>query len=313
MTARTAINQRNKIMVSVGSVLGTMLIFLPAVFFPSQISAAAKRGLLLSLGTVIPSIFPFIVLTDFAARYIRFESVDALRYAFERLFRIGGCGLSVFLSGILGGFPLGAHRAIELYKSGKISKSECERLMGFASNASPGYVISAVGTGMIKSTRAGILLYIIAIASAMLSGMIFGIKNDFLKENEVICEQSYSFVSSVKGASAICITVTAFITIFSVIGECISVLISANTARLLILPFLEIGCAVSFISECRSLESVARMSLIAFSISFSGLSVYAQTASLTEGTDLSMHTYLKIKLLGACIAATLAFFVFSAC
>ena len=292
------------------SLFFTTIIFLPAVFLSEEITAIAKEGLMLSFGTVIPSVFPFIILTDFAVRYIHFESVARLRRLFERIFKINGCGLSAFISGILGGFPLGAHRSIELYKSGKISKDECERLIGFANNASPGYIICAVGGGLLGSVKVGILLYFITILSSVISGAVMGIKKDFSEERAEIAEQKYSFVASVKSAAAICISIAAFITAFTILGGVIGLMVKAPSMKILLLPIFEIGSAAAYISKSGAFSRLCAITAISFSISFSGLSVYAQTASLTEGSGISMMRYVITKLICGLISAATAFLFF---
>lgn len=313
MTDKIHTEEKRTILSFLISIFFTALIFIPAVFLSSEIALIARRGLSLAFTTVIPSVFPFIILTDFSVRFIRFESVGALRKAFERLFGISGVGLSAFVSGVLGGFPLGAHRAIELYKNGKISKDECQRLMGFSNNASPAYVICAVGAGILRSVQSGILLYFITLTASVLSGIIAGKKSNYLTESTVIYEQNYSFVGSVKSAAAVSINIAAFITAFSTIAGIISIFLSSEVLKVFILPFFEIGGAVVSISELYAIPRELKLSAIAFAISFSGLSVYAQTASLTEGENISMKPYILIKLCSGIISAILTFFVFSLC
>lgn len=293
------------------SVFFSLLILLPAVFASREISEMALNGLKLSATTVVPSVFPFILLTDLAVGFIRFESAKPLRSCFEKIFKINGCGLSAFTSGILGGFPLGAHRAIRLYEDGRISKGECERLMGFANNASPGYVIAAVGTGMLGSARIGICLYAITVISAVISGVIVGIKEKYTHFSDINYGQNYSFVNSVKSASAICISIIGFVTAFSVMLGAMQRLFGGVVLTLAVAPLFEIGNAVAMLSKSSLLPHALKMAAIAFAISFSGLCVYFQTAALTDGRDLSMRYYITAKLLQGALAAVISFFVFS--
>ena len=55
----------------------------------------------------------------------------------------------------------------ERYKVVKISKNECERLIGFSNNASPAFVISGVGYALFGSIRIGVFLYILSFISSI--------------------------------------------------------------------------------------------------------------------------------------------------
>ena len=113
----------------------TALIFLVAIFLSDEIAEHVRRGLLISVNVIIPSVLPFLLLGDFCVRFIRFESAEILRRIFEKLFHINGAALPVFVCGILCGFPVGARLAVTMHENGKISRCECERLIAFANNA----------------------------------------------------------------------------------------------------------------------------------------------------------------------------------
>ena len=162
------------LLVSVGF---TAIIFLAAILLSDELAEYVAKGLSISARVIIPSIFPFLILSDLAVRYIHLERVGFLRRIFERLFRINGAALPVFVCGALCGFPVGARLAILMYDDGKISKCECERLIAFSNNASPGYVICAVGVGMLGNLHDGILLY----AAMILSSIFFQISKYFFK------------------------------------------------------------------------------------------------------------------------------------
>lgn len=292
-----------------GSIAFTALIFLTAIFFSDELSDYVAAGLAISVRVIVPSVFPFLLLTDLTVRYIRFERIGGVRRIFERCFRINGAALPVFVCGILCGFPLGAKLAITMYENGKISKCECERLMAFANNASPGYVICAVGIGMRGSLGDGVLLYISAVISSILTGMLLGIKKDKSDSSHFISWQKYSFTHSVTSAVNVCLNISGFVTVFSIAVGVVSELIGSEIARMLIIPIMEIGNAALYLSDLYVVPAWATLALTAFSTSFSGLCVCAQTLSLiNEKTNISMAAYIPRKLLQGFIAALLITF-----
>lgn len=294
----------------IASVAFTALIFLAAVFFSDELSKYVAAGLRLSVGVIIPSVFPFLILTDVAMRYIRFERIGFFRRTFERLFHINGAALPVFVCGILCGFPLGARLALMMYENGKISKCECERLMAFANNASPGYVICAVGLGMRSSLKDGITLYIAMIIASVLSGIIFGINKTKSNNSDFISWQSYSFTESIKSGVTVCLHISGFVTVFSIAVGLIDELVTVEWIKAIVIPFMEIGNAAVYLSDLYIIPDLFRLALIAFSISFSGLCVTAQTLALIEkGSDISLASYVPRKLLQGSIAAIIILFL----
>ena len=88
------------------------------------------------------------------------------------LFALGGEGAPALVLGIVGGYPVGARTAAQLHAGGKLCREDAERLLGFCSNAGPGFIFGVCGSGVFKSPRAGLLLFLVHIASALLCGVL---------------------------------------------------------------------------------------------------------------------------------------------
>ena len=279
------------------SVILTALIFVVAIYLSDELSEYVKEALLLSVKVIIPSVFPFLILTDVVARYIHLESLHHARLAFEKIFKINGSALSVYICGLLCGFPVGARLALSCYENGKISKDECERLMAFSNNASPGYVICAVGIGMRESVSDGVILYVSMILSSILTGFLFGIKRNYSVKADIISWQKYSFVNSIKSAAEICLNMTAFITAFGILSGILELFIKNETILTFLLSTLEIGNATLHLSDLCNFSFDISLVLSSFAISFSGLCVFCQTFSLVDSKDkISAKRYLAMKL-----------------
>lgn len=139
--------------------------------FPAESAAAAQEALALCFETVIPSLFPFFVLSSLAVQspLPRFLS-RALAGFMRPLFGVGGAGASALILGLLGGYPVGARTAAELYARGEISQEEGEQLLAFCNNSGPGFFLGVCGTAVFDSARAGAYLYLIHVLSALLTG-----------------------------------------------------------------------------------------------------------------------------------------------
>lgn len=285
------------------SVILTALIFIAAIYLSDELSEYVKEALLLSVKIIIPSVFPFLILTDLISRYIHLESLRHARGAFEKIFKINGSALSVFVCGLLCGFPVGAKLALSCYENGKISKDECERLMAFSNNASPGYVICAVGLGMRGSVSDGIILYSAMVISSVITGFLFGLKQKYSTNTDLISWQKYSFVNSVKDAAGICLNMTAFITAFGILSGILELFITGDVILAFLLSLFEIGNATLHISDLCNFSADITLAISSFAISFSGLCVFCQTFSLVDPKHkISAKRYLTIKLVQGVIA-----------
>ena len=110
----------------------TLCLTLLVLCRPNDTAEAVRTALSLCAKTVIPSLFPFMVISELIA------SLGIARWAgkifskpFHALFGINGSGASALILGILCGFPIGAKCAVSLYGSGQLSKEQTERLLCF--------------------------------------------------------------------------------------------------------------------------------------------------------------------------------------
>ena len=130
------------------------------------------KALTLCAGTVIPALFPFMVVTGLLVRlgFGQWLAPD-MAGLMASLFRLPGCAGSALLLGLVGGYPIGARTAAELYASGDLTRQEAERLLTFCNNSNPVFLISVLGAGVFGSVRAGLWLWLIHVCAALLTGL----------------------------------------------------------------------------------------------------------------------------------------------
>ena len=284
-----------------------ILLLIP--LYGEEMSDGITRGMRLCAETIIPSVFPFMILSSMMIGYSVFDHFEFLSRPFEKLFRINRSGLPAFLCGTLCGFPLGAKCAAEAYERGLLSKDECERLIGFSSNASPAFLICGVGA-MRKSVTEGVFLYAIMMIAAIATGMLIGRKKAPSTRINVQRAQSFSFTDAVERAGIGTLYVCSYLLLFSaIIGILQAFVLKSNIVSALLLPFLEIGSATSFLART-DISPILSLPLTAFSVSFGGLSVHLQAAGLLRGTGISMKRYYLCKLFQGGLALGITFFLF---
>lgn len=302
MTSTTRTARRDALggIISVGCIAFLLYVSLD---LSGELASLVSEGLRLSLELIIPSVLPFLILCDPIRALAHPEQIKPLGRLFERIFRINSSCVSVFLLGAVCGFPIGAKMALDCYDNGIISKDECERLMAISNNASPAYVISAVGAGLRGSEREGVILYSSAIISSVISGIIISFGKRKTEIRGDIPRQRYSFIESVKSSVLTCLNVAAFVTVFSVLFGMCRLLCRDELVLTLLASVLEIASGARYISELNIFSPCISLALCSFCISFSGLCVGAQTLSLIKrGSSISPARYLLYKLLSGVIS-----------
>lgn len=275
---------------------------------PAEASDAARQGLALCLQTVLPSLFPFFVLSSLVvASGVGDGFGRALAPVMRPLFGVSGTGAAALALGLVGGYPVGARTAAELYRGGALSKAEAERLLAFCSNAGPGFILGVCGTAVLHSARAGLYLYLIHVAAAVLTGVM--LRRLSPVENAPACPlrrtqgQSLAFPAAVRDSFAAAWSVCGFVVIFAVVLRYVTLLLPGQP---LLVGFLELTNGVLSLRADRG-----GFVLCAVFLGWGGLSVHAQTLSVLEGSGLSPRLYFPGKAMQAALSAPLAWLVSS--
>lgn len=160
--------------------LTIIIILLASVFMlinPRATVQAASQGLLLWYSMVLPALLPFFIVAELLVkiRFVHFLGI-LLEPIMRPVFRLPGCSSLVVVMGFTSGFPVGAVLTRKLYEQDMLSGEEAERLVSFTNNASPLFILGAVGVGMLSSPTAGYLLALAHYLSNLLVGVIWRFK-----------------------------------------------------------------------------------------------------------------------------------------
>ena len=283
---------------------------------PDTSAQACRDALSLCAQTVIPSLFPFFVLSSLLVSGGGADAFSALLGGVMRpLFGLDGAGASALALGLIGGYPVGARTVAELYGTGTLEKKEAERLLGFCNNAGPGFILGICGGAVLHSSRAGLYLYLVHAAGAMLTGILFC--RDLPRSCAMRRKPTQSastapfaslFSAAVRGALAGILNVCAFVVLFLVLlrllAAALPAAVSASVLYPLLLGFVELTNGVTALSPTRG-----GFICCAVLLAWGGLSVHAQTLSVLDGTALSTRYYWRGKMMQAALSAPLAWLV----
>lgn len=265
-----------------------------ATAFPQKISNAAKDGLELCVSTMIPTLFPLLVLTSFLLRSgaIDYPGRKADTIALK-LFGLSGNAAAVFLISLFSGFPVGASLVSKLTGEGKITKSEGARLMTCCVNAGPAFVIGAVGAEMFQSRRAGAILF----ASLTLSAVTAFVLTRFVMKSETaasfqtnVPDFSSSLVGSVFDAAQSMVSICGWIIVFS----CVGAFVSQNAEKAMMFLEVSIGCKIS---------SGYPLPVTALIIGWGGVCVHCQVFHAVVKSEMKKTTFFFFRLLNGVLAS----------
>lgn len=302
--------------------LGLFAIIL--VFSPSATFNGAAEGLKLWALTLVPSLFPFIVLANLLLNTNFIHIFGRLLNPVMRpLFHLSGnCAFAVAL-GFTSGFPMGAVTSVSLYEQQLCTKKEAERLLAFTNNSSPLFLLAAVPISMLSSPQIGLILLISHYGANFILGVFLGFMARFKGEQPLdlshiapLSNLSFlqAFTQSVTQGIKSILTIGGFVVFFSVIislAERTGLFRACITLLLQIYPFdslalkgmlygiFEMTLSAQTISES-DLSLLHKALLISFSLAFSGLCIHAQVISIAK--KLSPKLYLLCRPLQGLLA-----------
>lgn len=271
-----------------------------------RVRQAAAEGLLLCARSAIPALFPFMAASTMLVS-LGFGEWAAPRLAgLMSLYRLPGPAGSALLLGLVGGYPIGARTAAELYGKGSLTREEAERLLGFCNNSNPVFLISVLGVGVFGSPRTGVYLWLIHVLSALLTGFFFrGSRKTSGRQRmprNIPCQEvsfASAFVEGVRSACANMLSVCGFILFFYVLASPLAGLGGPLGAGLV--GFLELFSLTPLLTADR-----VGFVLASACAGWGGLSILCQTAAVLEGSGLRPRNCAAGKALQGLLAGGLA-------
>lgn len=120
-----------------------LLLALSILHAPDRACSYAALALQLWFERMIPSLFPFMILSGLIVRLDFGKLISFPVYPLlGRLYRISRTMCTTLLLGFLFGFPLGAKTIAEQYDLGQLTKPQAQYLLAFCNNIGPVYLLS---------------------------------------------------------------------------------------------------------------------------------------------------------------------------
>jgi sporulation integral membrane protein YlbJ len=325
-------------------IVTTILLFImfQIIKDPKQSILSAGEGLNLWFNLLLPSLFPFIFISDLL---ISFGFIDFISKYLEPImkpvFNVSGIGIFPFSMSMLSGYPVGARLTSKIRELNLITQDEGNRLISFSSTSGPLFILGTVLIGMVGAPKLSSLMIIPHYLSALTIGILFrnyrknskntlgNISSSKTNSNAFISKKNNkslgSIISgSIKDSMDSIIVIGGFLIIYSVIidivlssalfnfiisGISAAFSIEINTLKGIAAGIIELTKGCSLVSKL-DIDIIIKILLLNFLIGWGGLSIHSQAISFISRTDISTKIYLISKFLHGLLSALYTYAIY---
>lgn len=291
---------RRSLLTGIWAGVGILILILDG---KTAVSGAAD-GLALCMQSVIPSLFPFFVLSNLITGSLLGSQIPLLK-PMGKLFQIPEGAESLLLTGFLGGYPVGAQNIAAAWRSGQLSGKDARRMLAFCNNAGPSFLFGMIAPMFSDASEAWLLWGIHIIGSFAVS-LCIPASSGYVQMRP---QKRITLSDALSNALKVMATVCGWVILFRV---CIAFLdrwilwLLPDTWKVALIGFLELTngcCSLAFVPD----ESV-RFLICSGILGFGGICVTMQTISVTQG--LGLQYYFPGKLMQASVSMLLAWMIF---
>lgn len=278
-----------KINESVKCVIMLMMVFI-MMTNSNAAKAGALKGIELSLGIIIPSLLPILIITSTISKSYSKNIINKIFSPIIRhVFHLPVTAASPIFFGLIGGYPSGAVLTKNAYDNGLITKEEAQRIMYF--NVCPGiaFTINAVGSLYNDNGRTGAIIYIICLASSLIIGAFQGIFYKHFnntKTNMAYTGLGESFIEAINETKDNLTMMSCYIIFFSSIANLFGIPDIIN-------PFVEITNGIFSSKNPVSLEYICLF------LGFGGFCIHFQIMGIVKSFDMKYYKLLLSRIISA--------------
>ena len=265
----------------------------------------AAEGIDLCVKTVIPALFPFFVLSAVLTPALMGRKIPFLN-PIGRLCGIPTGAEGILFTGLLGGYPVGAQCISQAYSAGQLSRADARRMLGFCSNAGPAFLFGMSGF-LFSNKSIPFILWGIHILSAIITGIILPSKSksQATPSSKATQPQNEVLQKSLRATANVCGWVLIFRIILTFLDRWFLWLLP-HTAQIVITGLLELSNG--YIALIGIERESLRFVLASLLLSFGGICIMYQTASVTGQAGLDLGLYFPGKLIQSAASAILSIF-----
>lgn len=275
------------------------------LIFPAQAAAGAKKGIGYSINILIPSLYPFMVLSVFVVKSGLARKMGRVFEGFTgKVLKLPGSAAATILMSVVGGYPAGARSVAALYSDGAVTREQAARMLCFCVNAGPSFVITAVGAGLLKSPGAGAVLFASQVLAFFVLSLFCGAAGKKEKpQTAPRRSQNYggtagALIASAEDACYATLDMCCFVILFAALMSLLRMAVKSGVLSAALSGILEVtgGC-----SDIAALG--APLWVYSLVIGWGGVCVHLQILSSVTDIRVGYARFLLFRLLQGAVSA----------
>lgn len=272
------------------------------IVFSEYTSEGVKKSIDLCMKIIIPSIFPFLLLSSFISELPENNFTKGLfGNITERIFKLPCCYSSGFILSFFGGYPVGLKIAEKLYLKSNLTKQDIKLIASFCFNSGPAFIITAVGQKMFGEIKIGLLIFITCSAASVITGFTYSRlyrKKSRIQTEQTVVNRDFSvsanLIKSVNESSRIIVNMCLWICVFSVF-EAIFTSLFPSAANY-------IGIFAEVTQGCRLCAEKGDVALCCAVCSFGGLCTHLQIYPILKNIEIKYRHFFKYRLINSALS-----------
>lgn len=292
------------------------IIFLSQFFLHTEkLQQAFYEGTSLWFYNLLPTIFPFFIISDILNNYHLVDYISLLFGSIiKKLFKLPKEVSFAFFMSMLSGFPGNSKFVKELLDDKIINSNDATKLLTFTHFSNPLFIISTIGINFLNNKKLGLIILICHFLSNIIVGLLF--RNIYKTTNPIYKQkerQMLSFIpllkTSILNTINTLLLIYGIIIFFFILTTIINININLSFFNQTILNGLvEMTNGLKMVSELE-FNVIIKAVLSTFFISFGGLSIHLQVMSILSNYKINYFIYLISRLLHAGIASLLVYII----
>lgn len=274
--------------------VGIFALIICFIVFSVRAKAQALEGMKLCLNVIVPTLLPILILTNTIIKSSSRVFLEAVFSPLARLLRLPKCACCALILGLIGGYPTGAILSNELFILHLIDSQTAKRLLRCSFCGGVAFIITAVGTIHLNSTKTGIIIYTVNVLSSIIicvaDGIIHPNTNKITQESS-IGSQSFcdALINSIECSTKSVAVMCGCIVFFSAICGLVSIPPFA-------MPLIEITNGIFKFNGSISLP------YLCFFLSFGGLCIHLQILNVIKSTGIGYIDFFVHRVVGGLIS-----------
>ncbi len=298
-----------------------VLFFVLLILNPQVTVSGASTGLLLWFHSIIPSLLPFMILSNLLVSLNGISLFTGLLHPITgRLFDISQNGSYALFTGLVCGYPMGAKTCADLLKERRISREESQYLLCFSNNPGPAFISGYILQNVLADRYPALPYFLSVYGAPILFAVFLHLIAGFPKIKKEGSHPPFSpflpdsrldfglLDRSIMNGFETVTRLGGYIILFSILSAFLLKLDFLSLyIKALLLGITEMTTGSHFIGSTGPLFPLpaGKGMAICACVSFGGLSGIFQTKSVISDTSLSLMPYIGSKIIISLLSALL--------